>query len=73
MRTHPVPSNTHTAKVGPAAKSATNRLTICGAAGIVNHMVVLQTEPGPAGMDAVFHALASQPRRDMLGDRKSVV
>jgi DNA-binding transcriptional ArsR family regulator len=29
-------------------------------------MVELQAEAGPAGMDAVFHALASQPRRDML-------
>jgi DNA-binding transcriptional ArsR family regulator len=36
-------------------------------AGTVNHMVELQTEAGPAGMDAVFHALASQARRDMLG------
>ena len=66
MRAHPVPSNTHTAKVGPAAISTTDRLTICGETSIVNHMVVLQTEPGPAGMDAVFHALASQARRDML-------
>lgn len=30
-------------------------------------MVELQAETGPAGMDAVFHALASQARRDMLG------
>jgi DNA-binding transcriptional ArsR family regulator len=42
-------------------------LTICGEASIVNHMVALQAETGQAGMDAVFHALASQPRRDMLG------
>jgi DNA-binding transcriptional ArsR family regulator len=34
---------------------------------ILNHMVDLQAEMGPAGMDAVFHALASQARRDMLG------
>ena len=31
-----------------------------------NHMVVVQTETGPARMDAVFHALASKPCRDML-------
>ena len=29
-------------------------------------MVVVQTETGPARMDAVFHALASKPCRDML-------
>ena len=30
-------------------------------------MVELQAEAGAAGMDAVFHALASPARRDMLG------
>jgi DNA-binding transcriptional ArsR family regulator len=30
-------------------------------------MVELQAEMNPAGMDAVFHALASPARRDMLG------
>jgi DNA-binding transcriptional ArsR family regulator len=30
-------------------------------------MVELQVETGPSGMNAVFHALASQARRDMLG------
>jgi DNA-binding transcriptional ArsR family regulator len=29
-------------------------------------MVELQAETDPAGMDAVFHALASQARREML-------
>jgi DNA-binding transcriptional ArsR family regulator len=42
-------------------------LTISGAARTLNHMVVLQAPTEPAGMDAVFHALASHARRDMLG------
>ena len=34
---------------------------------IVNHMVKSPVAPERADLDAVFHALASQPRRELLG------